>query len=152
MLRGIEGKERYGLKSATVEQQAKNRLHNLLAIRTAEAFYEMTQTGANAVIMAPALKDRAVSMLRLDEFSKLILQTGVSHTVSNQCDFGARTETLTSWISHGICLDKFNGPCTHPKRWVVSHRTKRWKLAKHETHKGDEKFTFDSNILFFFPL
>ena len=93
-------------------------------------------------MMAPALKDRAVSMLRLDEFNKLILQAGVSHTVSNQCDFGTRTETFTSWISHGICLDKFNGPCTHPKRWVVSNRTKRWKLAKHETHKGDEKFTF----------
>ena len=77
VLRGVTGKERYGLPGLTPERGELVRKHNLLALRGIKAFQCMIDCGGVAVFEQPALRQGEVSMLRLDEFDQLLRTPGV---------------------------------------------------------------------------
>ena len=98
--------------------------------------------GGRALVTTPAQKLESVSMLNLDEFQNDLSFDDVTHLVANQCDFGASSELLTSWLLFGFTMPQLKGKCTHQKRWVVSTTTGIWELAKHTEKRGTEEVYF----------
>ena len=82
VLRGISGADCYGLASLPNELKELVRLHNLLAIRASKAFAVMAALGRIAAIEQPAQRPREVSMLNLDEYSRILCMPGVEHTIA----------------------------------------------------------------------
>jgi hypothetical protein len=73
VLRSAVGKSRYGLPNLTVAQKAQVRLHNLLAVRAAEAFRIVTSFGRVACLCGAAHRASAVSLFNLDEYVHLTI-------------------------------------------------------------------------------
>ena len=67
VVRGIAGKDRYGLATNDAKQKAYVRLHNLLAIRAAEAISILISQGGVAALENPARHANSVSIFHLDE-------------------------------------------------------------------------------------
>ena len=88
-LRGTDGADRYGYCKLAVADLALIRLHNLYAVRTAQAFTLIMKLGGVAGLANPALQRNKVSPLKLDEYEDLINARGVKHVISAQCPFGA---------------------------------------------------------------
>ena len=117
-LRGLQGRDRYGLSKLTYKQSEEVRTHNLLAVRTAEAAHVCINIGIPFIVEQPALRDGEISMYRMDEYVRLMSVSGVGHTISPQCSFGANARKLTSWIYHGLDLSDLPQTCMHlPRTW-----------------------------------
>ena len=66
-LRGTDGADRYDFCKLSVNDQALVRLHNLYAVRAAQAVTLIMKLGGVAGLATPALRKHKVSLLRLGE-------------------------------------------------------------------------------------
>ena len=115
-LRGVEGSLRYGLRGLTPKQTEQVRLHNLLAVRTAEAATIMQQLGLPSITEQLAVRNNEVSMFKLDEHVKLMELPQANHTISPQCAYGAAAAKLTSYVYFIVDLSDMPTRCLHPLR------------------------------------
>ena len=113
-LRGRVGADRYGLKGLRPQDAETVRVHNLLAIRTAQAAQTMIRQRRIVVVEQPAASEGEISMLHLDEF--LILLESCQHTKAVQCPFGAASSKKTSWITSGVDFSSMISACPHAAR------------------------------------
>lgn len=143
-LRGLTGKERYGLPRLTVQQSELVRAHNLLAVRTAAAASVFLAQGKPFLIEQPALRVGEVSMFNLDEFVQLMKNPSVLHFVAPQCSFGASAKKMTSWVTAGLNLDDMPPNCTHTTRtWYAKDGST--VRAKHPPSRGTKRFFEDAD-------
>ena len=110
-MRGLEGAARYGLSGLSTPNKELVRLHNLILVRVAEVLAIVTAQGRPWIFETPTLKDGEVSVLRLDEFQRLLDSAGVEHTIGVQCTFGALSSKPTSWVSYGVDLHDMPKEC-----------------------------------------
>ena len=140
VLRGVDGPCRYGLAHLTPKQKEVVRVSNLLAVRTAQAFGIMLKFGRIRIVEQPAMRDREVSMLRLDEFARLMEDVRVTHTISTQCQFGAPSKKLTSWVPIGVEFTGLSAVCEHkPRKWYEA-TTATEVTAAHPPSRGRKQY------------
>ena len=88
-VRVIAGRDRYRLKDFSFADVEYFLLHNLLAMRSAEAFATAMCSDRAAILLQPALRAGGVSLLRFEEIQALLSADGVHRQVGVQCIFGA---------------------------------------------------------------
>ncbi len=140
-LRGLVGASRYGLSGLSVSNKELVRLHNLIAVRVAQVLEFVTVQGRPWIFETPALKDGEVSVLRLDEFQRLLEATGVEHNIGVQCTFGALSPKPTSWVSYGVDLHDMPTECPHGKRTWFNDRTGVAVSSRHRPTAGRDTFS-----------
>jgi hypothetical protein len=140
-LRGLAGKDRYGLSGLSVPNKEKVRVHNLILLRVAEILKIMAQQGVPWLFETPALKDGEVSILRLDEYQSLLCTQGVQHVIGVQCPFGALSSKPTSWVSHQVDMTDMPRECTHGKRTWFNDRTGVAVSARHRPTAGTDTYS-----------
>ena len=97
MLRGVTGRERYGLKELTLPQKDAVRTCTLIAVRAAEIAKHAVEIVIPLYIQTDALTPSQPSPLRLDEFQCILTRADVKHFINGNI----------SRISHGLKLKLF---------------------------------------------
>ena len=82
MLRGVTGRERYGLKELTLPQKDAVRTYTFVAVRAAEIAKHAIELGIPLYIQTDALTPSQPSPLRLDEFQSILTRTDVKHFIN----------------------------------------------------------------------
>ena len=140
-LRGVEGAGRYGYRQLSVSDKALVRLHNLMAVRAAQAFTTIMKLGGVAGLVTPALRKRKVSLLRLDEYDDLLNAEGVKHIVSVQCPFGAPSARLTSWLLFKLDMQLMPTRCSHAMTKWYSTADNSVIMARHPPVRWSVRYT-----------
>ena len=139
-LRGISGASRYGLPGLDHRRAETVRIHNLLAIRSAEAMQCFIQIGGAFIFEQPAIREDEVSMLRMDEFVEILKQPGTKHTIAPQCMFGANAQKLSSWLTYNVDLEGMATACTHRIRTWYSEVDATPISSKHPPSRGTIRY------------
>jgi len=139
-LRGLSGKDRYGLAGLDKRRAEQVRLANILALRGIQAAVSMHRCGGAAIIEQPALTEGEVSMLRLDEFVELLNLPGVVHSVIAQCPFGALSQKLSSFVAARVSFMDAPACCTHKPRQWFKECTAEVVASRHPPTRGTDKY------------
>eukprot|EP00435_Cladocopium_sp_Y103_P022772 s4904_g5.t1 len=119
-LRGIEGRDRYGLKGLAPHEKKLVTDGTVLAIRAADAAEEFDEDDGWWMLEQPHEREGQTSMWKLDEMQRLRNRPGVRMYTFAQCRFGCRAEKLTDLMSNIPGLEQFTVLCNHPSReWVI---------------------------------
>lgn len=135
-LRGVAGRDRYGLVDLTNKRAEQVRSANLLAIRGIKGFQAVIACGGSALLEQPALIEGEVSMLPLDEAVDLLSQADVRHTVFAQCPFGAHSQKLPSAVTCRLSFGDASTSCTHAHRAWYKEVTGEVVTARHAPTRG----------------
>ncbi len=146
-MRGLTGADRYGIKRLSVPNKELVRLHNLILLRVSELLQIMADLGRPWVFETPALRDGEVSVLRLDEYQKLLGSVNVKHVIGVQCPFGAVSSKPTSWLSHNVDLGDMPKSCTHARKPWFNDRTGAAVVASHRPTAGMDTYSATQSVL-----
>ena len=137
-LRGISGKDRYGLRHLSIEDKAKVKEGTLLS-RRAHSTAQRAQTHEKPwVLEQPHWREDGTSMFMLDEFLELAAEEGVEFHTFDQCQFGCAFEKTTDLLSNidDDIMEPFHQRCSHAvQQWIVPWNGKR-VCAKHPPLRG----------------
>ena len=137
-LRGITGKDRYGLSGLTPSANEDVWAGTLLAVQIASELTKLCALGLPWVFETPGPREGQPSMLRLDEFVELLALQGVRTKLIDQCMFGARAKkgTILAFFMADVSCEAVR--CNHPIRSCVLASTGETHQAPHPRLCGKE--------------
>lgn len=126
-LRGIQGKDRYGLKTLKPHQKEKVKEGTLLALR-GHGVAKFAQANSKPwIVEQPHWRPGQTSMYMLDEYMDLAISDDVAFHTFDQCRFGVEFEKKTDLLSNIRDMECFEVICCHPRQmWVIP-----WSGAKY---------------------
>ena len=116
-LRGIQGKEIYGLKSLRPEETKKVKEGTILAVHTRDTAMGATLTKKPWILEQPKEKQDKPSMFKMEEFKALEAMDGGERYSFAQCRFGCEFEKMTDLLSNVELGPEFKQKCNHPPKW-----------------------------------
>ena len=137
-LRGIQGKDRYGLKGLKLHDVTKVKEGTLLACRGAKVASFAHRRNKPWIIEQPHWRPGNTSMYMLDEYMDLSLMDGVAFHTFDQCMFGVEFEKKTDLLSNIDHMECFECLCSHPRQmWVIPWNGERC-YSSHPPLKGKQ--------------
>eukprot|EP00435_Cladocopium_sp_Y103_P022058 s1576_g5.t1 len=119
-LRGVQGSDRYGLKSLSQEEKKQVTEGNVLALRSEEMATKAHDAGQWWMIEQPHGREGKTSMWNLDEFIELRNKEDVHLYTFDQCKFGCMAQKRTDLMSNIPGLSEFEQLCDHPLQdWII---------------------------------
>eukprot|EP00435_Cladocopium_sp_Y103_P050888 s1251_g15.t1 len=137
-LRGVAGKDRYGLKGLAPSDKKKVTEGTVLAVRAADTAEWFDDEDRWWIMEQPHEREGKPSMWKLDEMKRLRDRDGVRMYTFAQCRYGCKAEKLTDLMSNMLDLEEFTLLCNHPSQtWVIPWSGERiW--APHPPLRGKQ--------------